>query len=135
MPGILKRWQTKIEIYNPRNIYTRELVTIYLYGETIEHLRLAVQTQLRKINPLSFNNVGDYITGKLIYFYKDKQDPYRFSSNKASQNLLEEGWWYKKVGVGNDQSDIDYEKNPRKLIDFSDAIEHFTKFALIPEKG
>jgi len=75
MPGTQKRWKTKIVLDYPSNIHASKRITTYLYGETIEHLKLEVRAYLRKQNPPSFNNGGDHITGKLIYFYQDERSP------------------------------------------------------------
>jgi hypothetical protein len=129
MPAIARRWQARIEIGEESwgEVYYQ---TTYVYGETIDKLRVAARMYLRERNPHHFNNGGDYIVGRTIYFYSVKGIEYEFEPKD-----LAEGWWYREESMDRDNMNQLPFQPPEQLRNFEGAVEHFVTCTIIPEKG
>lgn len=124
MSGKHKHWQARI--------FTGEKVDqpAFVYGESLAELRTAAAAWLRENKPLEFGNAspGYELSRRVNYSYSDgTRKPVFPISSFLRGETLEEGWYYV-------EGDKPY-SSPERLADFDEVIEHFTRNALIPEKG
>lgn len=124
------RWQTRIEIGEEIG-WQIEYQTTYVYGETIDMLRAAARRFLLDRKPDRFRNGGDYIAGRLTYFYSKGSG----SDTEFQSRDLQKGWWYQEESLTTDQIEKASLQSPQRLIGFEEAVEHLVTCALIPEKG
>ena len=124
-----RRWQAQIEIGKESRgeVYYQ---TTYVYGPTIDKLRVAAGRYLREQHPEHFGNGGDYLTGRTIYFHSYKGIEYEFEPKDFA-----EGWWYREEILSRDPVKPLIFKPPVRLGIFGDAVHHFVNCTLIPEKG
>ena len=125
-----RRWQARIEIGKEswgEEVYYQ---STYVYGETIEKLRVTASRYLYERKPHHFSNGGDHIVGRTIYFYVVKGRKY-----ECEPEDLVEGWWYREEILGRDHVEKIPFQPPVQLHDFTEAVEHFVTYTLIPEKG
>jgi hypothetical protein len=129
MAATVRRWQARIEIGEEIG-WQMEYLTTYVHGETIEILQGAARRFLLDRKPKRFSNGGDYIVGRITYFYSDgKGSDIEFESRN-----FEKGWWFQEESLATDQVK-NSPFNPKRLNDLEDAVEHLITYALIPEKG
>lgn len=129
MPPTARRWQARIEIGEEGWGVVYYQAT-YVYGETIDKLRVAARKYLRGRNPQHFSNGGDHIVGRTTYFYSMKGTEYEFEPKD-----LAEGWWFREEVRDRDHVEQLPFQPPVQLHNFEDAVEHFVSCTLIPEKG
>jgi hypothetical protein len=133
IPAKKKRWQTRFEISNTYN-YAPNPQTIYLYAETLEALLIDVRFHLLGKNPLYISNIGDHIVGRMIYFYVDGRTRSPFFSEHDNRGR-QEGWWCKQERMAGDRTVSSAKVVPLHLESFDNAVQHFTRYAVIPERG
>ena len=119
-----KHWQARI--------FTGEKLDqpTFVYGESLDELRVAAAAWLRENKLLEFGNAppGYELSRRVNYAYSDgTRKPVFPLSSFLREETLEEGWYY--VEGGKPYS------SPQRFADFDEAIGHFTRNALIPEKG
>jgi hypothetical protein len=126
-----QRWKARIEAGAD---YTSAKPS-YIYGASPDHLQFMARVRLTNTNPLYFTNGGDHITGVYRYFYVDKTKAH-IEFLRSEHRNLEEGWWYdhEDIIAGN-RLYAKRQSDPVRLGSFEAAIEHFQKWAIIPEKG
>ncbi len=127
----LRRWQARIEIVDEidwEDVYQ----TTYVYGETTDQLREAARTYLLNLEerPRLFSNGGDHIVGRKTYFYS-----FELEDDESSKKNWEPEWWYQGQSLVRGQIQESFYGPPEKLKSFEEAVDHFVRFALIPEKG
>lgn len=125
------RWETRIEAGAN---YTSTKWD-YIYGATLEHLLSMARFRLTRTKPLYFTNGGDHIAGIYRYYYVDEAKAH-LDFLKPEYRNLEEGWWYDRQDMTREYT-LYHEKEhvPVRLGSFETAIEHFLRWAIIPEKG
>jgi hypothetical protein len=132
MPATAKRWQTRFETSNTYNYFSTP-ATICLYAETVNALQSEVRFHLLENKPLYISNRGDHIIGQMIYFYVDGHTRSPFFSEYDPRGLRE-GWWCKRERMADNRMVSSPEEFPLYLQSFENAIQHFTKYAIIPER-
>lgn len=126
-----QRWKARIE--SGENFTSTK--SSYIYGASPEHLLFMARVRLTNTNPLYFTNGGDHIAGIYRYFYVDKTKAH-IDFLKPEYRNLEEGWWYDRQDMTPENPlYVEREHAPVRLGSFEAAIEHFQKWAIIPEKG
>lgn len=80
-----RRWQARIEIGEVSRGEEVFYQATYVYGETIEKLRVAARKYLRERNPRHFSNGGDQIVGRTTYFYSVKGIAYEFETKDLAE--------------------------------------------------
>ena len=126
-----KRWKARLEAGED---YT-SVEWSYIYGASLEHLLLMVRVRLMNTKPLYFTNGGDHITGVYRYYHLDKTKTH-LNFLKPEHRNLEEGWWYDHLDmIAETPRFLESQSDPVRLKSFEAAIEHFQKWAIIPEKG
>ena len=133
VPAKTKRWQTRFEISNTYN-YVSTPQIIYLYAETVDALLSEVRFHLLEKKPLYISNGGDHLVGQMIYFYVDGHNRTPFFSEYDSRRRLE-GWWCKRERMSAGRIVSSPEEVSLHLQSFDNAVQHFTKYAIIPERG
>jgi hypothetical protein len=126
-----QRWKARIEA--GANFTSKKLN--HIYGASPEHLLFMARVHLTSTNPLYFTNGGDHIAGIYRYYYVDKTKAHLEFLKPEFRNL-EEGWWYDRQDM-TPEYPLYHEKEhaPVRLGSFEAAIEHFLRWAIIPEKG
>ncbi len=126
-----ERWKARIE--SGEDFTSAK--SSYIYGGSLEHLLFMARVRLTNTKPLYFTNGGDHIVGVYRYFYVDKTRAH-LDFLKPEHRNLEEGWWYdhQDMNTGNPLH-VERQNDPVRLVSFEAAIEHFQKWAIIPEKG
>lgn len=126
-----QRWKARIEAGAD---YT-SAKSSYIYGASPEHLQFMARVRLASTKPLYFTNGGDHITGIYRYFYVDKTKA-NIDFLRPKHRDLEEGWWYDHEDMtAEDWLKGEKQSDPVRLGSLEAAIEHFQKWAIIPEKG
>lgn len=133
VPAKTKRWQTRFEISNTYN-YVPNPQTIYLDAETLDSLLIEVRFYLLGKKPLYISNGGDHIVGRMIYFYVDGRTRSPFFSEYDARGR-QEGWWCKRERMAAGRIVSSPEEVPLHLESFDNAVQHFTRYAIIPERG
>lgn len=136
MPTKPRRWQTRIVLAEYDDQGYEDYQTVYVYGETMDTLRVAARAYLLEKKPsVGFSNTGDHITGRVIYTYSGGlfEDNY-FDSFRGK--VLERGWWRRENKMIRGQiQDESSESLPEKMESFEDAVDDFVTRTFIPEKG
>jgi hypothetical protein len=133
MSTIAKRWQTRFETSNTYN-YISTPETILLFAETVEALQSQVRFHLLAKRPLYISNRGDHIVGQMTYFYVDGMTRSPFFSELDPKGRIE-GWWCKHERMVDGRMFSSPEEVLLHLKSFDNAVEHFIKYAIIPERG
>lgn len=134
-----RQWQTLIEFSNIP-VYQSVLEKKCVYGETVDELLTATRAFLRERKPLYFSNRGDHVAGRFQFYYSDGELLQENLSDDGveiipGKGALSEGWWC-KVQVAPPHSLFQYEYDGLSYIkNFEPAIQHFIRWAVIPEKG
>jgi hypothetical protein len=134
-----RQWQTLIEVSDsPYGYMGTEKKCIY--GETVETLLAATRALLQERRPLYFSNIGDHVAGRFQYYYSDGELlPDDLSDDGVEEvrgeGPLSEGWWC-KVQLAPPHSLYQYKYDSLGyLANFERTIQHFIRWAVIPEKG
>jgi hypothetical protein len=139
--NMLRQWQTTIEIASEPMSYPGSEKQC-LYGETVDALLVAVRTFLRERKPKYFSNIGDHVTGHFQYYYSDGKLTRKALieedwSPLTKDRQLSKGWWCKELAAtpGSVAVEQFVEYSFGILGSFERAVQHFIRWAVIPEKG
>lgn len=134
-----RQWQTLIEVSdNPEGYMGTEKKCIY--GETVDALLTAARAFLRERKPLYLSNIGDHVAGRFQYYYSNGEllrddlsdDGVKMVPGKGE---LLEGWWCKgQIAAPGSLYQFEYDSFSC-LGNFERTIQHFMRWAVIPEKG
>jgi len=134
-----RQWQTLIEVSDsPEGYMGTEKKCIY--GETVDVLLSATLAFLRERKPLYFSNIGDHVAGRFQYYYSNGELLREDLSDDGvemvrGKGALSEGWWC-KVQIAPPHSLYQYEYDGLGCLEnFERTIQHFIRWAVIPEKG
>ena len=93
MPAKSRRWQAQIEISEYDSHGYENYQTIYVYGETMDALRMAARAYLLDKRPsVGFSNAGDHITGRVVYAHSNGLLEHDYFESFQGK-VLERGWW------------------------------------------
>jgi hypothetical protein len=136
-----RQWQTTIEVSNQPEEYLG-VEKKCIYGETVGTLLAAVRTSLHESNPQYFSNIGDYVTGRFQYYYSDGElTPHAICEEKVNTRLqerpLSKGWWCRELAVVSGSVTVEqFVADSFGLLgSFERAVQHFIRWAVVPEKG
>ncbi len=137
---MLRQWQTTIEVSDHPEEYF-EVEKKCIYGETVGALLVAVRAFLHERKPQYFSNGGDHITGRFQYYYSDgellREMVMEESETRRWEEELTKGWWCKELAVMLDAVTVKQfeEASLGWSQSFEHAIQHFIRWAVIPERG
>jgi hypothetical protein len=142
-----RQWQATIEVADQplRYLGSEEKC---IYGETVDTLLTAVRTSLLESKPQYFSNRGDHVTGRFQYYYSDGELTRgvlieEMECQPEDLNILPKktrlakGWWCRELVATPDSVSVEQfvEYSLRWMESFEQAVHHFIKWAIIPEKG
>jgi hypothetical protein len=136
---VQRQWQTLIEV-SDSPVYQSVLEKKCVYEKTVNELLAATRAFLQERRPLYFNNIGDHVAGRFQYYYSDGELLREDLSDDGieivrGKGTLPEGWWC-KVQVASPHSLYQYEYDGLAWLgNFEQAVQHFIRWAIIPEKG
>jgi hypothetical protein len=142
---MLRQWQTTIEVaHQPLPYLGSEKQCIY--GETVGTLLTAVRAFLLEREPQYFSNRGDYVTGRFQYYYSDGELRRRDLIEGGESQLLDtfpegmqllKGWWCRELTATPGSVAVEQfaEDSFRWMESFECAVQHFLRWAVIPERG
>lgn len=136
-----RQWQTTIEVSNQPEEYL-EVEKKCIYGENIDMLLTDVRAFLHESNSQYFSNIGDHVTGRFQYYYSDGElirgaILEERMNTRIGEMQLSKGWWCRCLAAvpGSVTVEQFVEDSFGWLGSLERAVQHFIKWAIVPEKG